>query len=290
MLYTINNDHIKLEVDNHGAEVNSLIINGLSIIRQKDEVWGRSAPFLFPIVGCLKDGYTIINNQKYNITKHGFLRDHDLVLVSKTSDSLIFMDTYNDSSFKMFPFKYELYVTYKLDGEKLVTTLKVKNIDKVSYKYNIGGHPGFRCPLNEDEEFSDYKIVFEKEESFVTPSYPDGLMDFNNYLAKYDHIDHIDLNYKLFEIDALVIRNIKSRTVCLLNKVNKGIKFSFKGFNTLALWTKPNNKYICLEPWCGYDDLIYSNHSFDTKADLIEIKPGEEQEYSYIIELIEKTK
>ena len=62
MLYSISNDHINLEVDHHGAETAKLVIDGLSIIRQKDEVWGRSAPFLFPIVGCLKDGYTIVNN------------------------------------------------------------------------------------------------------------------------------------------------------------------------------------------------------------------------------------
>ena len=286
MIYSISDDFIKLEVDNHGAETSKLVINGLNIIRQKDDVWGRSAPFLFPIVGCLKDGYTIINNQEYNITKHGFLRDHDLILIDKTEDTLTFKDTYNDSSLKMFPFKYELYVTYKLINNGLITTLKVKNIDNVSFKYNIGGHPGFNCPFNNGEKFNDYKLLFEKEESFATPSYPSGLMDFNNYLAKYDKINEINLDYKLFEVDALVIKNIKSRVVYLLNKNNKGIKFTFNNFNTLALWTKPYNKYICVEPWCGYDDLVDSNHLFDTKADLVEIKPGEEKEFSYTIELI----
>ena len=286
MLYSISNDFIKLEIDSHGAETSNLIINSLSVIRQKDEVWGRSAPFLFPIVGCLKDGYTIINNQKYNITKHGFLRDHDLTLVNKTNDSLVFLDKYNASSLKMFPFKYELYVTYKLINNGLITVLKVKNIDNVSFKFNIGGHPGFRCPFNKDEKFDDYRIVFEKEESFASPSYPEGLIDFNNYLYKFDNIKELDLNYELFEVDALIIKNIKSRVAYLLNKNNKGIKFTFENFNTLALWTKPKNNYICLEPWCGYDDLINSNHDFNTKADLVEIKPGEEKEYSYTIELI----
>ena len=87
-------------------------------------------------------------------------------------------------------------------------------------------------------------------------------------------------------MDALIIKNIKSKVAYLLNKNNKGIKFTFENFNTLALWTKPKNNYICLEPWCGYDDLVDSNHLFDTKADLVEIKPGEEKEYSYTIELI----
>ena len=286
MLYSISNDHINLEVDHHGAETAKLVIDGLSIIRQKDEVWGRSAPFLFPIVGCLKDGYTIVNNGKYNITKHGFLRDHDLVLVSKTNDSLIFRDTYNDLSLKMFPFKYEVYVTYKLIDSVLKTTIKVKNIDNVSFKFSIGGHPGFNCPFNENEEFSDYKIVFENEESFASPSYPEGLIDFNNYLFKFDNIKELDLDYKLFEVDALIIKNINSRVVYLLNKNSKGIKFTFENFNSLALWTKPYNKYICLEPWCGYDDLINSNHEFGTKPDLIDINPGEEKEFSYVIERI----
>ena len=286
MIYKIHNDNFVLEVDSHGAEACSLVYNGLKILRTKDEVWGRSAPLLFPIVGCLKDNYTIINNKKYNLTKHGFLRDHEFKLHSISDNKITLVDKYNESSLMMYPYKYEAYVTYELFDNNVKTTIKIKNIDNVSYKYNIGGHPGFNCPLYKDEKFSDYRIVFSKEESFSTPSYYDGLWDFNNPAYTFSNVKEIKLDYKYFKPDAFVIKNIKSREVYLLNKENKGICFKFNGFNTLAFWTKPENKYLCYEPWSGYDDLVNSNHNFLEKDDLIEIKPGEEKEVSYIIEVI----
>ena len=286
MLYKLSNDSLLLEVNNHGAEVNKLIIDGVSIIRTKDEVWGRSAPFLFPIVGCLKDGYTIINGKEYHITKHGFLRDHDLKLLSKSNNSLEFIDKYSDESLKMFPFKYEAYIKYELLNKAVKTTIKIKNVDEVAFSYNIGGHPGFNCPLFDNEAFEDYRIVFEKSETFDAPLLANDLLDFSKPVHSFNNIKEINLDYKYFIPDALVLKNVKSKVVSLLNKEGKGIRFSYDGFQTIAFWTKPKNKYLCIEPWNGYDDLVSSNHIFSQKAELIEIMPGEEKEVSYTIELI----
>lgn len=286
MIYTLKNNLVQIDVNDHGAEVENLSYDGLRIIRAKDEIWGRSAPLLFPIVGCLKDGYTVINGTKYFLTKHGFLRDHDWQLLNKESDQITFVDKYSESSLKLYPYKYEAYVTYKLLDKGLKTTIKIKNIDNANFKFNIGGHPGIKCPLFDGDKFNDYKVVFEKEESFSCPMYFDGLWDFNKPSFTFNKIKELDIDYKYFLIDAFVIKNINSRKVSLLNKKNQGISFSFDGFNTLALWTKPNANYLCFEPWCGYDDLVSSNHNYLEKDDLIEIKPGEEKEFSYTIELI----
>ena len=286
MLYKIANKSFILEVNSYGAEANSLVYNSLDILRKKDEIWGRIAPLLFPIVGCLKDGYTIIDGKKYSITKHGFLRDHDLKLVEKTDSKITLVDRYTIDTLKMFPFKYEAYVTYELFDNSVKTTIKIKNVDNVSFKYNIGGHPGFRCPLYDDESFEDYRIVFDREESFYTPTYENDLWNFKKPNYTFDKVKEIKLDYKYFIPDAFVVKGVKSRTVSLLNKKSKGIRFHFDGFNTIAFWTKPNNKYLCFEPWNGYDDLVCSDHDYNKKEELIEIKPGEEKEVSYTIEVI----
>ena len=51
----------------------------------------------------------------------------------------------------------------------------------------------------------------------------------------------------------------------LVNKDNKGIKFDFLGFPSLAIWTKPNAPFVCLEPWIGYADHSDSNYQFIEK-------------------------
>ena len=71
---------------------------------------------------------------------------------------------------------------------------------------------------------------------------------------KYEKVKELQLNYKYFEIDAIVNPKVKSQSVKLVNKDNKGIKFDFKGFPSLAIWTKPNAPFVCLEPWIGYAD------------------------------------
>ena len=35
--------------------------------------------------------------------------------------------------------------------------------------YFIGGHPGFNCPLLDDEVYEDYYLEFEKEETCSVP-------------------------------------------------------------------------------------------------------------------------
>lgn len=284
MIYELKHNNILLKVDSSGAEAICLIYKDIHILRSKDEIWGRTAPLLFPNVGCLKDNYTIIEGKKYPLTKHGFLRDSEFDLFYKDESSITLVNKCNDKTLSMFPFKYEAYVTYTISEKKVKTAIKIKNVDEVSFKYNIGGHPGFNCPFYKDESFNDYKIIFEEEETFDSPSYCDGLWDFDNPFVSFKKIKDIKLDYKYFMIDAFFIKNIKSKKVSLLNKEGKGINFYFEGFNTLAFWTKPNAKYLCLEPWCGYDDLIESDHIFNKKDDLIEIKPGEEKEVSYCIE------
>lgn len=285
MIYSINNGFIKLDVDNHGAEAIRLFFHDLNLLRTKDDVWGRTSPILWPIVGNLKDKYTIINGKTYEMKNHGFLRDRDWEVVKHDNNRLVLVNYYDDETLKRFPFKYKAQMEYVSNKESLKVIIRIKNIDEVDFCYNIGAHPGFRCPLFDGEQFEDYRIVFKNKETFDAPSYKKGLWDFNKPAFIFKNAKEIKLDYKYFQIDALVIKNIKSKEVSLLNKDNHGIVFRFNGFNTLAFWTIPNNQYICFEPWNGYDDLIDSDHEFVKKDDLIYIKPNEEKEVSYEISM-----
>ena len=290
MEFKISNEYLELVVSSKGAEKQSLISKQTNInyLRDVDGFWNRKAPLLFPIVGKLRDLKTFINNKEYSMNQHGFVRDQEFELFSQTENKLVLVNSYNEETLKMYPFKYKVYVTYTLNDKQLDTEFKVVNEDYQVIPFNYGGHPGFRVPLYENETFEDYKIVFEKEENFDAPTVmlENGTLNFVNTI-KYEKVKELQLNYKYFEIDAIVNPKVKSQSVKLVNKDNKGIKFDFKGFPSLAIWTKPNAPFVCLEPWIGYADHHDSNYQFIEKDNMQFLNPECEAKATYSITVLE---
>ena len=290
MYYKISNEYLELTVSAHGAEKQSLVSKetGISYLRDIDQYWNRHAPLLFPIVGKLRDLKTIINNKEYSMNQHGFLRDQEFEVFSQKENEIVLVNSYNEETLKMYPFKYKVYVKYTLNGKQLDTEFKVVNEDYQVIPFNYGGHPGFKLPLYENEKFEDYKIVFEEEENFDAPTVmlDNGTLNFIDTI-KYEKVKELQLNYKYFEIDAIVNPKIKSQSVKLVNKDNKGIKFDFKGFPSLAIWTKPNAPFVCLEPWIGYADHHDSNYHFIEKDNMQFLNPECEFSATYSITVLE---
>ena len=288
MEYSLKYKDIQISVNSRGAEQEHLIYNGKDYIRQRDEFWNRKAPFLFPIVGKLRDLKTYIDGNLYSMNQHGFLRDREFELESKTDNSLTFISTYSEDTLKLYPFKYQVRIKYEIKDCGVAIDIEVTNKGKEKMYFNIGGHPGFRLPMYDNEKFDDYSVVFEKTEDFDAPTVnlQNGTLDFNHTI-RYDHIDRIDLNYKYFEIDAIVIPKVKSREVKLVNKKNKGIRFNYHGFNSLAIWTKPNAPFVCLEPWMGYADHSDSDYNFIKKEDIVTLKANEVYKCGYSVEILD---
>src|SRR5699024_10201079 len=63
-----------------------------------------------------------------------------------------------------YPFLFSLTVTYTLVDTKVVVDYKVENTGKKEMYFSIGAHPGFNCPIVEDETFEDYSFSFLNKE------------------------------------------------------------------------------------------------------------------------------
>lgn len=289
MELTIKNDDLSLTIDLHGAEALHLISsNGIDYLRTRDHFWDRTAPILWPIVGRLKDGYTYISNKKYELSIHGFLRDQEFEVLKQDESSISLVNTYSKETLKHYPFKYKAIITYKLIKNECVTEFAIYNEDEQDMYFNIGGHPGFRIPLYEGEKFDDYKIVFSNKETFTSPTVTkDGLLDFSKPDMTFSDIEEIKLDYKYFNVDAIIIPRPKSKEIKILNRNNKGIKFTYEDYKTLAIWTKVGAPFICLEPWNGYGDRHDSNHQFLEKDALICLKPLKKYKATYKTTILE---
>lgn len=290
MEFKIENEYLELVVSSHGAEKQILKSkeSNIDYLREQDQYWNRKAPLLFPIVGKLKDLKTIINGKEYTMNQHGFIRDQEFTLYSKKENELILINEYNEETLTHYPFKYKVIVKYTLVEKTVHTEFTVVNEDYQVIPFNFGGHPGFKCPLYPNEKFTDYSIIFEKTENFDAPSVvlSNGTLDFD-HCTKFNDINKIDLDYKYFTVDAIVIPNVKSQSVKLINKNNKGIKFDFKGFPSLAIWTKPNAPFVCLEPWIGYADKYNSNYNFIEKDNIQFLNPNDIFSVTYSITIIQ---
>lgn len=289
---TLKTKNSQIKVALIGAELKSFISNNIEYIWCSNPVyWKRSAPFLFPIVGSLKDSKTIIEGKEYKLSQHGFLRDQLFVISKKeesdTVSTLELVNTFNSNTLDIYPYKYKAVITYVLYDDKLQTNIKIINVDDKKILFNIGGHPAFNTNLYGDK-FEDYKIEFETNESFSSPLVCDkGLLDFTKSDYVKENIKEIILDKQIFTIDTILINNIKSNSCKLINKQGKGIKFTFNDFNTLAIWTPYNDApFICLEPWIGYNDLVTTDGTYESKSDLIKLNEGEEFNCMYEIQTI----
>lgn len=268
---------IKIESKKEGGELISIKKDGKEYLHDGKEFWNRHAPILFPIVGMIKDNKTSILGKTYEMKQHGFARDMEFEEVLKSENEVKYYLKYNEETLKRYPFKFELNIIYKIDNlENSISTIyEVKNIDDKEIIFGLGAHPAFKC----DYSSGDYYLKFEKEyedENIVIKQLTEGLIN-NKEIDTKSIIKNniIELKKDIFDKDAIIMTNINSSKIKLINKKeNKEVlEFDFTGFPYLAIWSKKGAPFVCIEPWFNTADKIDSNGIFEEKEDLIELKP-----------------
>lgn len=274
-------------IKDKGAELKSLIIGGKEIMWCADEkYWGKTSPFLFPMIGNLREEKTIINGQEYSITKHGFARDNVFTANKLSEKEAEFSFSSNEETKKSFPFDFEVKLRYTLTKEKLIINYAVTNKGETDMYYCIGGHPAFAC-----EDISDYKLVFEKNETVYSPvmNLKTRMWGDNDRILRLKDSSEFMLSYPLFDNDCVYFDTIKSKSCSLVSKKDgSGVKVSWEGFTSLGVWT-PDHKnapFICIEPWCGCDDYDTDNGIFSEKRGIQKASSGETKKYSITLETV----
>ncbi len=292
-MFTLENNQLKIAVNKKGAElckITSVKNNTEFMWDANPNVWGSFAPNLFPIIGALKNDTYIFNNQEYKLPKHGMVRNNDaVVLYEQTANSLTFKLTYSDATLKIYPFKFEFFITYKLINNSIEVLHTVKNVDDTPLYFSIGGHPAFKCPVFENEAYEDYFLEFQHIENSKT-----HLINMDNGLISdktkpiFNNTNKLVLTHDLFNEDALIFKDLKSKKVALKSKTHgEVLSVSYKDFPYLGIWAKPTGNYVCVEPWLGIADSEDTNQDFKTKEGIIKLEVGKSFEASYFIEIHE---
>ena len=260
------------------------------------EYWSGQAPVLFPICGSLRNDIGFFKNEdgsfhKGQIPRHGLVRKEVFTFEQISENSFSFTITPNQSTVANYPYDFELKIVYTLNGKTIRTEYQVTNHEVVKkMPFFIGGHPGFNCPIVNDDQYEDYYLEFEKEETCSIPkAFPEtGLLDVQNRTAFLNQQKTIDLDYSLFAYDALTLDDIQSRSVSLRSKKHdKGLTLDFSDFPNLILWSTINKSpFIALEPWSGLSTSLEENDTVEDKRLISFVNPGETVVKSFDITIL----
>jgi galactose mutarotase-like enzyme len=278
MEYTLQNQSLQIKVKDKGAELFSVIHkqNNLEYMWSGDPAfWGKTSPVLFPIVGALKDNTYLYKDKEYSLSRHGFARDHVFSVENQQEEKITFLLAGKASFLEFYPFPFELRIIYSITEYTLHVTYEVKNTGNEIMFFSIGAHPAFKVPLVNGSAYADHYLEFSQPEN--SPRWPissEGLInkDPEPFLQ---NVNKLTLNKKLFEDDAIVLKNLQSKSVSLKSDLHKhGLEFSFEGFPFLGIWAAKNADFVCIEPWCGIADSVDHNQQLDVKEGIESISEG----------------
>lgn len=293
-MYTLENKFLKIAVKQTGAELCK--ISAVNNTKQfmwnaNPDIWENFAPNLFPIIGSLKDDTMIFEGQSYNITKHGIVRyNPDIKLEEQTPTKLVFSLLYSEASLKKYPFKFKFTIEFELTESTIKVSHTVENLDNKTIYFSLGGHPAFKCPVYENEAYTDYYLEFNKKETAESYALNMdlGLVTDNTFPVITEE-NKIPLHYDLFNEDALIFKDLKSRKVALKSKTNGTIlTVDYPGFPYLGIWAKPHANYVCIEPWIGVADNENHNQDFKTKEGIQTLAAKQTFKAAYTIEIDKK--
>lgn len=282
-MLTLKNEFITANFKTMGGELTNLIYKGREYIWQRDPAfWDGACPLMFPICGGLKDDVCYIDGKEYSIEKHGYARFKEFTVEKHTESSITFLHKSDEETKKQYPFDYELRVIYTLDGKRLSIRNEVTNVGNDTMYFSIGSHEAYATP----EGIQDYDIVIPQREVLYSFDVDGSLLSENKRLIL-NNEDTLSLDYKYFEIDALIFKDIISRSVILKKRDNSvKLRVEFDGFFNMMLWTKPGAGYICIEPWNGIPDRTYSDQNFKTKEGIQAVGAGSTYVRTHSIEIL----
>ena len=290
MIFSAENDFLKITVDSRGAELVSFFSNRLQkefLWNGDPRFWQRRSPLLFPIVGRLKDDKYKIGDLFFTLKQHGFARDSVFSVEEISAQRLSFWLQENEETLKIYPFKYSLKIVYEIKGNELMIEAKIKNRGNEKMPFSLGFHPAFVCPFEKEEKIDEYFLIFEKEEKCERLYLEEGLITKKEIFWLKDRI--LPLSENLFANDAIILNKPLSKKVVLQRKDFRSAKIEvdFEEFNYLGLWKKKEARFVCIEPWNGLPDYKESEQDFFKKDGVIILKKNQTISFKLKIRLLE---
>ena len=289
MLHTIENDYLKVSVDDHGAELYSIFdkVHNREVIWQADPAyWKRHAPVLFPNVGRHFEDHYRIGETEYPSKQHGFARDSEFTCVDMTADSITHKLKSSNATKENYPYDFELKIKHVLEKNQVSVCWEIINHSNETMYFTIGGHPAFNVPILPDTKREDYHLTFSGQKELTY-----HLLDTRYGTAIPDKVYTLvlengscQITEGMFDKDALIFDDGQiSKAGIALPDGTPYVEISCEGFPNFGIWSAGDAPFVCLEPWMGRCDNTGYDKELSQKANINMLEPEDVFDKSYVI-------
>ncbi len=293
MIYSIENEQIKISVNSMGAELYSYYSKDTNTeyLWQGDPTyWGGRAYNLFPFVGRMYEGYFRYDGKEYPSRCHGLARFFQFTLEKQTENSMTFLFTDNEETHKEYPFAFEFRVTFTIDGKKLTTRYEATNTDTKTMLCAFGGHPGINVPFD-GGAFEDYYLDFGEKLLPKQVVFADGSPFLADKSLPYELEEgsKLPLTHELFSNDAIVLEGTKGYVALRSKKSNRYVSMRYGDYFLIGFWQaySSSTPYLCLEPWSSLPAYEGKIVDLESKPNMERLAVGEKAEKTFVMEIHE---
>ncbi len=277
MKIQLENAGMRAVIDTMGAELTSLVRDEREYLWQGDPgIWDQHSPLLFPYVGRFTEGHYQLYGVKYPMTIHGFAAHSEFKIGQQSGDAVILCLTDTEKTREIYPFCFQLKVTYQLSPEGVTTSYEVENRSETTMFFGIGGHPGFRVPMDENTDFDDYYLDFHQKHPPTRVGHTAACFlsgEDRDFPLKKDR--YLPLAHDLFDDDAIVLKNVSRKVSIVSEKTDRRVTMEFPQMPYLGIWHCPKTEapYVCIEPWTSLPSRQDVIEEISVKSDLIHLEP-----------------
>lgn len=289
MRYLLENECLRVEIESFGGELKSVkdkATNQEYMWQGDPQYWGRTSPILFPFVGSLKNKRYTYDGKTYEMGQHGFARDMEHTLVSKTETEILFELVNTEETMQKYPFAFILNLGYALEGNELKVIWKVTNSDTgKDLHFSIGAHPAFNCPIHGEENKAGYKFYFNGVDEVHHHGHTDTGLSVEEDIVLPLENHRATITPEFFDGATYIIEQPPMNEIGVEDPAGNRYITMFFDMPIVALWSPPgkNAPFLCIEPWFGRCDAADFEGTLEERAFNNRLEAGKQFETSYTI-------
>ncbi len=281
----IENGFFKVKINLHGGTLESVFDKsaGKELLWQGAiDSWKSKDVVIFPFVARLKDKTFEWRGKEFNLATHGLARYDDFEVSSRSPQSLTILYRSDNDTRVRYPFDFDLYVTYALDGKSLNISMRVENTGDSDMFFGAGFHPAYKIDCvrgDECDDISGNTLIFDGKQELTRYV----LNESGAFIVGKEHceISELALSKQLFkDAKTLIYGGVNGNITLHMN--SGSIIYDVCGAPYIAVWShESRGGYVCVEPWWGLPDFADADKDISRKTGINKLEAGKVFECGY---------
>ncbi|RPE67346.1 galactose mutarotase-like enzyme [Pacificibacter maritimus] len=283
-LVTISSPELTAQVAPLGAELQSIqTTTGQDLLWNGDHAyWSGRAPILFPIVGRAPNDRISVGTFSAPMKQHGFARRSVFRLETQTQNMCRFVLTDNEATRAQYPFAFRLTVTHQITGATLESRVDLRNDSRMPMPFGFGFHPAFVWPLPNAKKAAPHTITLHNKGEPELARLTDGLLSPMRYPSPFTD-GQLTLDHSQFDQDAMIFPTGAGTDLTYGASGATQLDFTFENLPNLAIWTKANAPFVCIEPWHGMAAQMQTSDQIADRPNTVTLAPDDSTTFAMTV-------